>query len=65
MIKQNTDYEYKIVCTYNNVKCWKKKSGGKWYRIKPETYYKETGIKFNRSFDWNSSSNNNYIQFIK
>lgn len=63
MIKPNTDYEYKIFYTIDDIKCYKKKSGGGWYKIKPDTYYKETGVKFNINLDWNSS--NNYIEFME
>ena len=66
MIKQNIDYEYKISYTRDNIKCWKKKSGGKWYKIKPETYHKETGVKFIWTDNWNSQNNslkNEYIIF--
>lgn len=51
MIKQNINYEYKISYTRDNIKCWKKKSGGKWYKIKPETYHKETKVSIIPSSD--------------
>lgn len=66
MIKQNINYEYKISYTCDNIKCWKKKSRGKWYKIKPETYYEETGVKFIWTDNWNSQNNslkNEYIIF--
>jgi len=47
MIKQNVEYEYKLISDLKGIRCYKKKSGGGWYEIKPETYYKETGIKLN------------------
>lgn len=64
MIKSNTDYEYKIFYTIDNIKCYKKKSGSRWYKIKPDTYYKETGVKFNINLNLNSF-NNNYIEFTE
>lgn len=51
MIKPNTDYEYKILYTQDDVKYYKRKLGRKWYKIKSDTYYKETQVKFIPNFD--------------
>jgi len=60
MIKQNIEYEYKVCYSQDDVKYYKRKLGSKWYRIKSDTYYKETNVKFVRSFDDDWS-----INFIK
>ena len=63
MIKENIAYEYKIAYTHNDIKCWKKKVGGKWYKITFETYRKEPGVNFAISNDNNFDGN--YITFAK
>lgn len=61
MIEAGIDYQYRFYYNNGNITVYKKKGKGNWYKIKYNTYIKETGTKFVQDEGWTIKVGNKVV----